>query len=84
MVMARTAVSRRRVVLGTMAAGIAGAGFALRSRLRAMTQLASFAAPPPLVPHDPVRDRTTIHVARGASAAANVDAVLDKAGGIPP
>src|SRR3954471_4234272 len=82
MAMARTTASRRRVVLGAMAAGIAGAVFALQARLRAMTQLASFAAPPRLVPHDPVRDRTTIHVARGASPATNVDAVLDKAGGI--
>jgi hypothetical protein len=80
--MARTTVSRRRVVFGAMAAGIAGAVFAVRGRLRAMTQLASFTAPPPLVPHDPVRDRATICVAHGASPAANVDTVLDKIGGI--
>ena len=42
MVMARTTVSRRRVVLGAMAAGIAGAVLAVRGRPRAMTQLASF------------------------------------------
>jgi hypothetical protein len=82
MVTARTTVSRRRVVLGAMAAGIAGAALAVRGRLRAMTQLASFSAPPPLVPHDPVGDCATIYVAHGASPAANVDTVLDKIGGI--
>lgn len=82
MARARTTVSRRRVVLGAMAAGFAGAVFAVRGRLCAMTQLASFTAPPPLVSHDPVRDRATICVAQGASPAANVDTVLDKIGGI--
>lgn len=82
MVRARTTVSRCRVVLGAMAAGSAGAVLAVRGRLRAMTQFASFAAPPPLVPHDPVCDRATIYVAHGASPAANVDTVLDKIGGI--
>lgn len=77
MVSARTTVSRRRVVLGATAAGGAGAVCAVRGRLCAMTQLASFAAPPALVPHDPVRDRATICVAHGASPAANIDTVLD-------
>lgn len=75
-------MSRRGVVLGALAAGVGGVAFALRGKLRSMTQLASFTAPPPLVPHDPVRDRATIHVARGGSPAANVDAVLDRLGGV--
>ena len=75
-------VSRRSVVFGTVAAGVGAVGFALRGRLRAVTQLPSFTATPPLVPHDPVRDRATIHIGRGASPAGNVDTVIDKLGGI--
>lgn len=79
---ARNTVSRRGVVVGAIAAGVGGVAFALRRKLSSATQLSSFTAPPPLVPHDPVRDRTTIRVTRGASPASNVDTVLDKLGGI--
>jgi hypothetical protein len=78
----RSTVSRRGVVLGAVAAGLGGVAIALRGKLRSVTQLPSFTAPPPLVPHDSVRDRTTIHVGRGAPPAGNVDTVLDKLGGI--
>ena len=83
----RPLVSRRRaLVLGALATGVGGAALALRSKLKtkvaAATQLSSFAATPPLVPHDPARDRRKVHVARGGSPAANVDAALDKLGGI--
>jgi len=78
----RSTVTRRGLVIGTVAAGIGGAAFALRRRLRSMTQLSSFAAAPPPVPHDPVRDRAAIFLGRGGSPAANVDTVLDKLGGI--
>jgi hypothetical protein len=54
----------------------------LRSRIAAYTQLRSFTATPPLVPHDPARDRARILVAQGATPAANVDEVLAKLGGI--
>ncbi len=77
-----SAVSRRGVIVGAVTAGVGGIAFALRRRLNAITQLPSFTAAPPLVPHDPVRDRATVHVARGASPSGNVDAVLDKLGGI--
>src|SRR5262245_8076762 len=78
----RPTVSRRRVIIGALAAGLGGAAIALRGRLRSVTQLSSFTEPPPPVVHDPVRDRAAIHVARGGSPAANVDGVLDKLGGI--
>lgn len=79
---ARTKVSRRRLLLGAVAAGMGGATVALRGRLASMTQLPSFAAAPALVPHDPLRDRATLHIARGGTPASNVDTVLGKLGGI--
>lgn len=79
-------ISRRRVIVGAVAAGVGALAFALRrkitSKLAGLTQYDSFTATPPLVPHDPVRDRARIHVARGGTPAANVDSVLAKAGGI--
>lgn len=79
--------SRRRFVLGALAAlGAGGVAIALRTRIRsrlaAYTQLRSFTAAPPLVPHDPARDRAKLWVARGGSPAENVDAVLARLGGI--
>jgi hypothetical protein len=70
------------MLFGALTAGVAGAAFALRKRLSVITQLPSFAAPPPLVALDPVADRATVQVARGGAPAANVDGVLDKLGGI--
>jgi len=78
----RLTVSRRGVIVGTVAAGLGGAAFALRRKLRSMTQLSSFAEPPPPVAHDPARDRATIYLGRGGAPSANVDAALDKLGGI--
>lgn len=79
--------SRRKFLLGGLAAVGAGAAAALSARkLRNLvarhTQLRSFAATPALLPEDPVRDRARIHVAQGGSPAANVDAVLDRLGGL--
>lgn len=55
----------------------------VRSRVAKVTQLSSFTATPPLVPHHDTRDRATVYVARGGpSPAANVDTVLSKLGGI--
>lgn len=79
--------SRRRVVAG-LAAGAAGAAavgaVALRrpllARVRRLTRDPAFAATPPLVPHDPVKERRTLHVARDQGPAGNVDAVLDQVG----
>lgn len=79
--------SRRSFVLGGLAVlGAAGAGLGLRRKLKnklaAYTQLSSFTATPDLVPHDPARDRATIHVAQGGTPAENVAAVLAKLGGV--
>jgi len=81
-------VNRRRFLTGAAAGGFALAGAAvlmrrrLRSRLSSWTRSPEFTATPPLVPHDPASERRTLHVARGGSPAANVDAVLDKLGGL--
>jgi Domain of unknown function (DUF362) len=80
-------LSRRRLLaLGTAALGAGGLAWAARrkleAKLSAWTQLPSFAATPPLVPHDPTRDRSKVHVARGGTPGENVDAVLAKVGGI--
>jgi hypothetical protein len=79
-------MSRRRVLIGAVALGVGGVALAfrrkLKSRLAAFTQLPSFSATPPLVPHDPTRDRAKLYVARGGTPAANVDSVLSKLGGI--
>lgn len=68
------------------AVGLTGTVLALRRKLGSAvgryTQHASFTATPDLVPHDPVRDRSRIHVARGGTPSANVDDVLAKLGGI--
>ena len=80
--------TRRRVLIGGAATAVAagGAGFVFRKRLGKMvdrwTLQDSFGATPPLVPHDPAVDRVVLHVAQGASPAANIDAVLSKLGGI--
>src|SRR5262249_37307921 len=80
--MSRRPVSRRGLVVGAVAAGLGGVALAGRGRLRSLTQLSSFAAPPPPVAHDPVRDRAAIFLGRGGSPASNVDTVLGKLGGI--
>lgn len=54
----------------------------LRRRLAVITQMPSFSAAPPVLPHDPVRDRTALQIARGGSPAENIDSVLGKLGGI--
>ncbi|HMF40861.1 MAG TPA: DUF362 domain-containing protein [Polyangia bacterium] len=79
---------KRRPVLkaGVAIAGMAGVGYALRrsivARLDRWTRRADFAATPPLLPHDPVRDRSRVAVARGGAPADNIDAALAKVGGI--
>ncbi len=54
----------------------------LRSRLSAWTHRKEFDAPPPLLEHDPQKDRRTLAVARGGSVTGNIDEVLTKLGGI--
>lgn len=79
--------SRRTLLVGG-AAAVAGVGVAgalrrqIRNRIDRWTVLDDFSATPPLLPHDPVRDATTIYVSQGASPAENVDVVLSKIGGI--
>jgi len=71
---------------GVVVAGAAGVGYALRrsivARLDRWTQRADFTATPPLLPHDPERDRSRIAVARGGAPGDNVDAALAPLGGI--
>lgn len=83
---AMSGTTRRKILMAAGAIGLTGTALALRRKLGSAvgkyTQHASFTATPPLVPHDPARDRTRLHVARGGSPAANVDDVLAKLGGI--
>lgn len=83
----RTGVSRRVFLVGGGLIAVVGAAvFALRrrliTRLSLWTRVPEFDATPPLVPHDEGRDRTTLYVSRGRSPADNVDAVVDKLGGM--
>lgn len=63
-----------------------GAAYGLRrrivSKLSTWTRKPAFTAPPPLLPHDPARDRRTIAVAQGGTPAENVDRALAKLGGL--
>lgn len=81
----KKAISRRKFLVMGVVAGVAGAAFFLRSkiksRLAGWTQSAEFAGVPPLVPHTE-KDRTKIYVAQNGHPAENVDAVLKKIGGI--
>jgi hypothetical protein len=76
----------RRHFLAALVPGGALSLWLLRKRvlgkLSAWTRLPEFTATPPLVPHDPVRDRAQITVAQGGSPGDNVDAVLARRGGI--
>jgi hypothetical protein len=78
----------RRNMLALSAAMVGAGAFAyavrrkIRTRIAALTQHPSFTAVPALVPHDPVRDRSKVYVAKGGSPAANVDDVMSKLGGI--
>ncbi len=81
-------VSRRSAVVWLVGLGVtlAAAVYVMRrrivSRLSGLTRSAAFASTPPLTPHDPVRDRSTIHVARGGTPGENIDQVLAKIGGM--
>jgi hypothetical protein len=77
----------RRSALAALGLGTAGAAaYAVRrrvmARLSAWTRLPEFTATPPLLPHDPARERARIAVARGGAPGDNVDGVLAKLGGI--
>jgi len=71
---------------GAVLTGTAAIGYALRrsvvARLDRWTRRADFAATPPLLPHDPARDRSRIAAARGGAPGDNVDTALAKLGGI--
>jgi hypothetical protein len=81
-------IARRTLLIGGGAAVAAFAGGTyvfwdkIKRRLDVWTRKDSFAATPPLVPHDPARDRATIYVGRDGGPAGNVDTVLAKLGGI--
>jgi Domain of unknown function (DUF362) len=80
--------SRRKILLiaGGAVAATAGAGYLGRRRIAAqlsrLTRSRAFAATPALVPHDPVRERRTLAVARGGTPAGNIDSAIGKLGGI--
>jgi hypothetical protein len=80
--------SRRAVLFmaGGVLAAAAGASYLGRRKLTALvsrlTRSRAFAATPALVPHDPVRERRTLAVARGGTPAGNIDGALAKLGGI--
>lgn len=63
-----------------------GGAFVMRKKIRTWldkkTVLASFSATPPLLPHDPVKDKTTLYTASGGGPAGNVDTALGKLGGM--
>lgn len=79
---------RRRTLLigGGAAVAASGAAFMFRTRLKSWAQSfmqrdAWTASPTPL-PHNPKTDRAKVYVAQGGAPAANIDAVLDKVGGV--
>lgn len=79
--------SRRALLLGGGAfVALAGGTFVMRKKIMNFidrkTTVASFSATPPLLAHDPVRDKTTLYTAQGGGPAANVDTVLGKLGGM--
>ena len=78
-------IARRHFVAGS-AVALAGVGLLLRrrlvNRLSRWTRLAASTAAPPLLPHDPVSDRSTLYVARDGTPAENVDTILNQLGGI--
>jgi hypothetical protein len=75
--------TRRKLLLGAGALlPLALLSRHVRSFLGRVTELPSFTAIPALLPHDPVRDRRTVYVAREGSPGDNVDAVLARMGGI--
>jgi len=81
-------MTRRKLLVGGTAALAAAGGAAffmrkkIKSKIARLTELDSFAATPPLVPHDPTKDKTTLYVAQGDTPGGNIDTVLDKLGGI--
>ena len=80
-------LTRRSLLIGGGAlAAAAGGAFVMRKKilnvLDRKTVLASFSATPPLVPHDPAKERTTLYVGKDAGPAGNVDTVLARMGGI--
>jgi hypothetical protein len=77
-------VKRRFVLLGLGGLGAVALllGRRLKNGLSRLTRSRAFTAMPPLVPHEPARDRTKLYVAQGGRPAENVDAVLAKLGGV--
>ena len=71
---------------GALVAAAAGGAFVMRNKITNLldrkTVLPSFSATPPLVPHDPAKERTTLYVAKDGGPAGNVDTVLGKLGGM--
>ena len=76
----------RRAFITAAVVAVPAALFALRRSLRSridrLTERPEFSATPPLVPHDPAKERRTVYVAKGEGPAANVERVIAKLGGI--
>ncbi len=81
-------VSRRSLLIGGGAAVAAAsaASFVMRKKIKNFidkrTIVASFSATPPLVPHDPAKEKTSLYVGRDGGPAANVDSAVSKLGGM--
>lgn len=79
-------LTRRNLVIGgglVMAMAVAAAfGRRLLGKLDSWTELPSFAASPPPVLHDPVRDRAKLGIGRGKAPSDNLDAALTAHGGL--
>jgi hypothetical protein len=80
--------TRRKLLWGVGAGGLGAAALAMTllrrriiGRLSLWTRLPDFAATPPLVPHDE-GDRRRLYVSQGKTPAENIDAVLEKLGGV--
>jgi hypothetical protein len=50
--------------------------------IKRITRSKDFAATPPLLPHDPEKDRAVLYVSKGKTPAENIDRVLSKMGGM--
>jgi hypothetical protein len=82
-------ITRRKLVVGGAAlAFAAAAGAVLRNKIlrqvERFTRLPEFSATPALAAHDPARDKTSLFIAQGGTPHANIDAALDKLGGLEP
>ena len=74
------------LIVTAVFAALGAMAFVFRNKIVSLlsrwTRLDEFSATPPLLPHDPERDSSTIYTAQDGAPAENIDAVLAKLGGI--